>query len=78
MLREVCAVLECCDIFIGNDSGCAHLAAAVGCSTIVVSRHPSDGDPNHYNSPVRFAPYANNARVFTACNRTRRVPLGLH
>jgi ADP-heptose:LPS heptosyltransferase len=63
MLREVCAVLERCEIFIGNDSGCAHLAAAVGCSTIVVSRHPSAGDPNHFNSPVRFAPYATNVRV---------------
>jgi ADP-heptose:LPS heptosyltransferase len=55
-IREVCAVLERCDLFIGNDSGCAHLAAAVGCKTIVISRHPSDGDPNHYNSPVRFRP----------------------
>jgi ADP-heptose:LPS heptosyltransferase len=63
MLRELCAVLERCDIFIGNDSGCAHLAAAVGCGTIVVSRHPSDGDQNHFNSPVRFAPYATNVRV---------------
>jgi heptosyltransferase-2 len=56
MLREACAVLERCDLFIGNDSGCAHLAAAVGCSAIVISRHPRNGDPDHCNSPVRFAP----------------------
>jgi len=43
-LREVCAVLERCELFIGNDSGCAHLAAAMGCSTVTISRHPRRGD----------------------------------
>ncbi len=56
-LRHVCAVLERCELFIGNDSGSAHLAAAMGCKTLVISRHPAHGDPNHFNSPVRFAPY---------------------
>ncbi len=65
-LRKVCAVLERCDLFIGNDSGPAHLAAAMDCKTIVVSRHPQDGDPNHGNSPLRFAPYAEDVRVLTA------------
>jgi heptosyltransferase-2 len=62
-IREVCAVLERCDLFVGNDSGCAHLAAAVNCKTIVISRHPRDGDPKHFNSPVRFAPHGNFVRV---------------
>jgi ADP-heptose:LPS heptosyltransferase len=62
-LRKVCAILERCDVFIGNDSGSAHLAAAMDCKVIVISRHPKDGDPNHPNSPVRFAPYCQNARV---------------
>lgn len=61
--REVSAVLERCDLFVGNDSGCAHLAAAVNCKTIVISRHPRDGDPNHFNSPVRFAPHGNCVHV---------------
>jgi ADP-heptose:LPS heptosyltransferase len=55
-LRKVCAVLERCHLFIGNDSGPAHLAAAMGCKTIVISRHPRNGDPNHANSPLRFGP----------------------
>jgi heptosyltransferase III len=55
-LREVCAVLERCRLFVGNDSGPAHLAAAMHCPTIVISRHPREGDPNHFNSPARFAP----------------------
>src|SRR5262249_16097545 len=45
-LREVCALLERCELFIGNDSGCAHLAAAMNCKVLVISRHPRDGDPD--------------------------------
>lgn len=67
-LREVCAVLERCALFIGNDSGCAHLAAAAGCRTIVVSRHPGDGDPNHRNSPLRFSPQGSHVRVLQPAN----------
>jgi len=62
-LREVCALLERCDLFVGNDSGCAHLAAAMDCKVIVISRHPRDGDPNHFNSPLRFAPHCAHGRV---------------
>jgi heptosyltransferase-2 len=62
-LREVCGVLELCELFLGNDSGCAHLAAAIGCKTLVISRHPQGGDPNHFNSPVRFAPSGPHVKV---------------
>jgi len=62
-LRAVCAVLERCDLFVGNDSGTAHLAAAMDCPTIVVSKHPRGGDPDHANSPVRFAPRGSRYRV---------------
>ncbi len=62
-LREVCAMLERCEIFVGNDSGCAHLAAAMGCRTLVISRHPRNGAPNHFNSPVRFGPHGRECRV---------------
>ncbi len=62
-LRKVCAVLERCALFIGNDSGSAHLAGAMNCKVLVVSRHPSGGDRNHANSPIRFAPYCDRVRV---------------
>jgi len=62
-LREACAVLERCDLFIGNDSGTAHLAAAMDCKAIIISRHPRNGNPNHSNSPLRFGPYCREARV---------------
>jgi ADP-heptose:LPS heptosyltransferase len=62
-LRAVCAVLERCDLYLGNDTGSAHLAAAMDCSTVVVSKHPLGGDPNHANSPERFAPICARYRV---------------
>lgn len=62
-LREVCAVLERSELFIGNDSGAAHLAAAMDCKVIVISRHPLDGDANHFNSPLRFSPHCAHVRV---------------
>lgn len=82
-LRKVCAVLERCDLFIGNDNGSAHLAAAMNCKIIVISRHPSGGDPHHANSPVRFAPYCDRVRVLQpaagvdAC-KTECLSLGPH
>jgi lipopolysaccharide heptosyltransferase II len=62
-LRASCAVLQRCDLFLGNDSGAAHLAAAMDCPTVVVSRHPLGGDPGHANSPARFAPRCSYYRV---------------
>jgi len=62
-VRESCALLGRCDLFIGNDSGAAHLAAAMKCPTIVISRHPKAGDAAHSNSPARFAPWSPSARV---------------
>ena len=56
-IRETCALLERCDLFVGNDTGAAHLAAAMKCPTVVISRHPRNGDPDHPNSPERFAPW---------------------
>jgi ADP-heptose:LPS heptosyltransferase len=62
-LREAAACVEACDLFMGPDSGLAHLAAAAGCMPLVISPHPADGDPGHGNSPVRFAPYSKYSRV---------------
>ena len=62
-IRRSCALLARCHIFVGNDSGAAHLAAAMNCKTLVICRHPRSGDPNHPNSPVRFAPFSPSARV---------------
>ena len=62
-IRETCALLALCDLFIGNDTGAAHLAAAMQCPSIVISRHPKHGDPEHPNGPARFAPWGVPGRV---------------
>jgi ADP-heptose:LPS heptosyltransferase len=50
-------VLRRSDLVIGNDSGPAHVAAAVGTAEVVVSAHPLDGDPWVVNSPNRYRPW---------------------
>jgi ADP-heptose:LPS heptosyltransferase len=57
-LLETAALLKECEIFIGNDSGPIHLAGAVGCAVVEISKHPIAGDSNHECSPVRFGPIA--------------------
>jgi ADP-heptose:LPS heptosyltransferase len=67
-LRTVCAVLRRCSVLLSNDTGAAHLAAAMECPTVVVSRHPVAGDPNHPNSPSRFAPWCKRSTVLQPVN----------
>jgi hypothetical protein len=50
-------------VVLGNDTDTAHLAAAMECPTLVISRHPANGDPNHANSPARFGPRCARSRV---------------
>jgi ADP-heptose:LPS heptosyltransferase len=56
-LRQAAAVIERCVLFVGNDSGLMHIAAAIGTPVVEISGFPTDGDPNHYNSPMRFHPF---------------------
>jgi ADP-heptose:LPS heptosyltransferase/SAM-dependent methyltransferase len=56
-LREACALLEQCQLYIGNDTGAMHLASAVGVSVIEISCHPLNGSHLHANSPRRFRPW---------------------
>lgn len=35
-LTTVAALLRCCELYVGNDSGISHLAAAVGCPGVVL------------------------------------------
>jgi heptosyltransferase-2 len=56
-LTATTALLRRGAIFIGNDSGPLHLAAAAGIRCVEVSSFPHDGDPMHHNSPLRFGPW---------------------
>jgi ADP-heptose:LPS heptosyltransferase len=56
-LSQAAAVLRQCQLFIGNDSGPMHLAAAAGATVIAISCHPRTGSVQHENSPTRFGPW---------------------
>ena len=56
-LRQTAAILKKCDLYIGNDTGPKHLAAAVGTPVVEISQHPVNGPPQHPNSPIRFGPW---------------------
>ena len=56
-LRQTAAVLKRCSLFVGNDSGPMHIAAAVGSVVAEISCHPLTGSLEHPNSPHRFGPW---------------------
>jgi heptosyltransferase-2 len=56
-IRQAAALIERCDLFIGNDSGLMHIAAAAQVPVVEISGFPAAGDPAHPNSPNRFGPW---------------------
>jgi len=64
-LRQTCALLEHCALFVGNDSGPKHMAAAVGVPVIEINSHPLDGLPFHVDSPKRFGPWGVSHRILS-------------
>lgn len=56
-LRQLAAVLKRSPVFIGNDSGPLHMAAAAGSYVISLSCHPQKGSKKQWPWPSRFAPW---------------------
>lgn len=55
-LRQTAAVLERSSLCVANDSGLAHLAAAVRTPLVWISPHPRWAPADHDNAPERYAP----------------------
>ena len=71
-LPDVCRVLELAAIFIGNDSGMSHLAAACGCACVVLFG-PSDA--------AIWRPLGNSVRIISAiapCSPCHGVSAAIH
>ncbi|MGC2547755.1 MAG: glycosyltransferase family 9 protein, partial [Silvibacterium sp.] len=51
------------ELFLGNDSGPAHIAGGLGISTVVVSPFPLSCALDHPNSPQRFRPAGPRVKV---------------
>lgn len=55
--RQTAAILKMCHLFIGNDSGPMHLAAAAGIPVLEISCHPQTAPNWHPNSPKLYGPW---------------------
>lgn len=55
-LLQLVALISNAILFVGNDSGPAHIAGALGVPTVVISPFPLSCNQEHPNSPVRFRP----------------------
>ena len=55
-LPVAAAVIARAALFIGNDAGPMHLAAAAGVPIVEIRCHPRAGAPEHRYSPARFGP----------------------
>ncbi len=62
-LPETCGLLKYSTLFIGNDSGPMHMAAAMGLPVVEISCHVVGGDPDHANAPERFGPVGVRHRI---------------
>jgi len=56
-LPQTAALLEKCLMYVGNDTGPMHLAAAVNIPIIEIVAHPETIDFFHPQSPKRFKPF---------------------
>jgi ADP-heptose:LPS heptosyltransferase len=56
-LRELAALMRRVNLFVGNDSGPKHIAAAAGAPVVEISWHPHSGSASDPFSPVSFAPW---------------------
>lgn len=56
-LGELAELLKRADLFLGNDSGPKHIAAAAGVPVVEVSWHPLSGNAADEYSPTSFRPW---------------------
>ena len=56
-IRQAAALLKFCRLFIGNDSGSMHVAAAMKVPLVEICMWPKNGNKLSPRSPYRFGPW---------------------
>ncbi|HOG17123.1 MAG: ADP-heptose--LPS heptosyltransferase 2 [Syntrophaceae bacterium PtaU1.Bin231] len=69
-LRQTAAILKRCRLYVGNDTGSMHLAAASGVPVVELSCFPAGGPDWHWNSPLRFGPWGVAHRILQPDGRS--------
>lgn len=64
-LRQMAALLTKCGLFIGNDTGAMHIAAAMKVPVIEISSWSRRGYPLSANAPTRFRPWKTRHCILT-------------
>ena len=62
-LRQTAAFLSRCELFVGNDSGPIHIAAACGVPVVGIWCHSVEGDSRDEHSPDRFGPFTDQRTI---------------
>ncbi len=62
-LDVTAAVLEACRLYIGNDSGPMHLAAAMGIPVVEIAGWPADVSADVGGTPLRIGPWCEHRRI---------------
>ena len=62
-LREIYLLMKKAVLFIGGDSGPAHIAATAKTAIIVISNHPLGGSVDSAHSPSRFRPWGESLSI---------------
>lgn len=75
-VRQSLALIKHGTIFIGNDSGPMHMAAAMGIPVVEISTHPKGATPWSINSPERFGAYGVPTRILRPTPKDSRCTNG--
>ena len=59
-LGNALSIIKFSDLFIGNDSGLGHIAAAFEIPLAIINCHPKNGANSFHDSPFRFGPWCKN------------------
>ncbi len=67
-LRMLVVLMKKTVLYLGNDTGAMHIAAACGCNILELSRFPLNGRIDYVSSDKRFSPWTENKCILSPRN----------